>query len=130
MEEFKEVIMLEEGRLNTTVAKIETTLAQEGEDRQKNQRKIQGLKQQQLEAEGWQEKREIGEEIAYFQEQNSRRLHQEMAILRNPYFGILEIEDANLGPKSYCLGRQSFFDSCNQVLGTGLAGSAHFQALL
>ncbi len=36
MEEFKEVIILEEDRLNTTVAKIETTLAQEGEDRQKN----------------------------------------------------------------------------------------------
>lgn len=116
MEEFKEVISLEEGRLNTTVAKIEKTLAQEGEDRQKNRRKIQGLKQKQLEAEGWREKREIGEEIAYFQEQNSRRLHQETTILRNPYFGILEIEDDDLGPKSYCLGRQSFFDSCNQVL--------------
>ncbi|AEB08090.1 hypothetical protein [Desulfobacca acetoxidans] len=45
MEEFKEVIILEEGRLNTTVAKIAKTLAQEGEDRQKNRRKIQGLKQ-------------------------------------------------------------------------------------
>ena len=116
MEEFKEVIILEEGRLTTTVAKIETTLAQEGEDRQKNRLKIQGLKQKQLEAEGWREKREIGDEIAYFQEQNYRRLYQETTILRNPYFGILEIADDDLGPKSYCLGRQSFFDSCNRVL--------------
>jgi DNA helicase-2/ATP-dependent DNA helicase PcrA len=116
MEVFKEIIIVEESRLNTTVEKIQKTLAQEGEDRQKNQQKIKALKQKQLAAEGWREKREIGEEIVYFQEQKSRRLNQETAILKNPYFGILEIKDDDLGYKSYCLGRQSFFDNRNQVL--------------
>ena len=116
MEDFKKVIDLEENRLKTMVGKMEETLATEGEDRQKNRQKIQALKQKQLDAEGWREKREVEEEIVYFQEQNSRRLHQEATILKNPYFGILEIKDDDLGPKSYCLGRQSFFDSRNQVL--------------
>ena len=116
MEHFKKVIDLEENRLKTLVGKMEETLAKEGEDRQKSGKKIKALKQKQLDAEGWREKREIGEEIVYFQEQNSRRLHQETTILKNPYFGILEIKDDDLGPKSYCLGRQSFFDSLNKVL--------------
>ena len=116
MEHFKKVIDLEENRLKTLVGKMAETLAKEGEDRQNSAKKIKALKQKQLDAEGWREKREIEEEIVYFQEQNSRRLHQENKILKNPYFGILEIKDDGLGPKSYCLGRQSFFDSLNKVL--------------
>jgi DNA helicase-2/ATP-dependent DNA helicase PcrA len=115
-EDFKDIINLEENRLETLVVKIKETLAQEAEERQQLQKKIQGLQKQQLEAEGWREKREVGEEIVYFQEQKARRLHQEATILKNPYFGILEINDDDLGSKSYCLGRQGFFASSHQVL--------------
>ncbi len=86
MEDFKKVIDLEENRLKTLVGKMAETLAKEGEDRQNSAKKIKALKQKQLEAEGWREKREIEEEIVYFQEQNSRRLHQETNDTEKPLF--------------------------------------------
>ncbi|MFA5183680.1 MAG: UvrD-helicase domain-containing protein [Syntrophales bacterium] len=116
MQKFEKLIDQEEDRCREVVSRIKSTLAAEDDLRREKSREIKDLQQKQLVAEGWREKREIGELIGTAREQNARRLYQDDGIMKQPYFAILEIDDAKLGARSYCLGRQSFFDSSHKVL--------------
>ena len=113
---FEKLIDQEEERCREVVGRIQSTLAAEDAVRQEKSREIKELQQQQLAAAGWREKREIGELIGTAREQNATRLYQDDGVVKQPYFGILEIDDDALGGRSYCLGRQSFFDSNHKVL--------------
>lgn len=116
MEKFEKLIDQEEKRCREVVGRIQSTLAAEDAVRKEKSREIKELQQKQLAAEGWREKREIGELIGTVREQNAIRLYQDHEIVRQPYFGILKIDDDALGVRSYCLGHQSFFDSNHKVL--------------
>jgi DNA helicase-2/ATP-dependent DNA helicase PcrA len=116
LEKFEKLIDQEENRCREIVGKIKSTLAAEDALRREKSLEIKELEQQKLEAEGWQEKREIGELIGRAREHNARRLYQDDGIIKQPYFAVLEIDDDKLGVRSYCLGRQSFFDSKHKVL--------------
>lgn len=110
MEQFKEIIEFEEKRLSQIVEEMRETLAMEELDRQNKDREIAELKRQKLDATGWGEKREIDEVIERCRTRYAMRHYQDGQVLNLPYFGILELEDDDLGGLSYCLGRQSFFD--------------------
>jgi DNA helicase-2/ATP-dependent DNA helicase PcrA len=116
LQKFEKLIDQEENRCREVVNRITTTLAAEEALRREKSREIKELEQQQLATEGWREKREIGELIGTAREQNARRLYQDDGVMKQPYFAVLEIEDDGLGGRSYCLGRQSFFDRNHQVL--------------
>ncbi len=116
MQDFEKLIDQEEKRCREVVGRIKSTLAAEGAVRQEKNREIKKLQEEQLAAEGWREKREIGELIGTLREQNATRLYQDKGVMKQPYFGILEIADDALGVRTYCLGRQSFFDSSHRVL--------------
>ena len=116
MEKFEKLVDQEENRCREIVGKIKSTLAAEDALRREKSLEIKELEQQKLAAEGWREKREIGELIGTAREQNARRLYQDDGVIKQPYFAVLEIDDDKLGARSYCLGRQSFFDSKHQVL--------------
>ncbi len=116
MQKFEKLIDQEEDRCREVVSRIKSTLAAEADLRREKSREIKDLQQQQLVAEGWREKREIGELIGTAREQNARRLYQDDGVMKQPYFAVLEIDDEGLGVRSYCLGRQSFFDSSHKVL--------------
>jgi DNA helicase IV len=110
MEQLKEIIELEENRLGKIVEEMRETLAREEVDRRNKDREIAELKHQKLDAVGWREKREIDEVIERSRASYGMRHYQDGQALSQPYFGILELEDDDLGKLSYCLGRQSFFD--------------------
>ncbi len=116
MEKFEKLIDQEENRCREIVGKIKSTIAAEDDLRRGKSQEIKELEQQKLAAEGWREKREISELIGAAREQNARRLYQDDGVMRQPYFAVLEIDDNKLGERSYCLGRQSFFDSNHKVL--------------
>ena len=116
MQKFEKLIDQEESRCREIVGRIKSTLAAEDVLRREKSQEIKELEQQQLAAEGWREKREIGELIGTAREQNARRLYQDDGVMKQPYFAVLEIDDDKLGVRSYCLGRQSFFDSNHKVL--------------
>ncbi len=106
---FREIIEQEEKRIEQIVGEMRATLAAEKEDRESKNREIDELKRQKLEALGWREKREIDEMIDRCRQRYGMRHYQESAVLNQPYFGILELDDDALGALSTCLGRQSFF---------------------
>ncbi|MGO9371948.1 MAG: UvrD-helicase domain-containing protein [Syntrophobacteraceae bacterium] len=110
MEQFEEIIEREEMRLGQIVGEMRETLACEELDRQNKDREIAELKRQKLDAAGWREKREIDEVLDRCRARYAMRHYQDGQVLNHPYFGILELEDDDLGKLSYCLGRQSFFD--------------------
>jgi len=110
MEQFEEIIEREETRLDQIVGEMRETLAGEEVDRQNKDREIAELKRQKLDAAGWREKREIDEVLEGCRARYAMRHYQDGQVLNHPYFGILELEDDDLGKLSYCLGRQSFFD--------------------
>jgi DNA helicase-2/ATP-dependent DNA helicase PcrA len=116
MDALQRIVEMEEHRAHATVGVIRSTLASETEDRLKKDKEIAALKQQKLDAVGWQEKREIDDLIASHRRQYAMRQYQDSKILIQPYFGVLELADDQLGALSYCLGRQSFFDSKGRAL--------------
>jgi DNA helicase-2/ATP-dependent DNA helicase PcrA len=116
LEKFEKIIDREENRCREVVGRIKSTLAAEDAMRREKSQEIKDMEQQKLAAEGWREKREISELIGKAREQNARRLYQDDGVMRQPYFAVLEIDDDKLGVRSYCLGRQSFFDSNHKVL--------------
>jgi DNA helicase-2/ATP-dependent DNA helicase PcrA len=116
MEQFKDIIDVEEKRINHIVGAMRATLADDAEDRERKDREIAELKRQKLDAVGWREKREIDETIDRCRERYAMRRYQDSGVLSQPYFGILELEDDDLGSLSTCLGRQSFFDKSGKAL--------------
>ena len=110
MEQFREIIELEEARIGQIAGEMRQTLASEELDRQNKDREIAELKRQKIDAVGWREKREIDEVIERCRAQYAMRHYQNGQVLSNPYFGVLELEDDDLGKLNYCLGRQSFFE--------------------
>lgn len=116
MEQFRQIIELEEDRLAQISASMRQTLAREELDRQKKDREIAELKRQKIDAPGWREKREIDEIIERCRAQYAMRHYQDAQVLNNPYFGVLDLEDDDLGNLTYCLGRRSFFDSNGKAI--------------
>jgi DNA helicase-2/ATP-dependent DNA helicase PcrA len=110
MERFSKIIEREEARLGQIADEMRKTLAGEELDRQNKDRELAELKRQKIEAVGWREKREIEEVIERCRARYAMRHYQNGQVLSNPYFGVLELEDDDLGKLNYCLGRQSFFD--------------------
>ena len=84
MEKFEKLIDQEEKRCREVVGRIQSTLAAEDAVRKEKSREIKELQQKQLAAEGWREKREIGELIGTVREQNAIRLYQDHEIVRQP----------------------------------------------
>ncbi len=116
MEQFRVIIEREEARLGQIAEEMRKTLAAEELDRQKKDREIAELRQQKVDAVGWREKREIDEVIERCRAQYAMRQYQDGQVLSNPYFGVLELEDDDLGRLTYCLGRRSFFDSTGRAV--------------
>ena len=110
MEQFKAIIEQEEKRTGDIVGEMRATLAGEELDRQKKDQEIAELRRQKLEAVGWTEKKEIDQAIERCRQRYAMRHYQDGQALNHPYFGILELEDDDLGSLGYALGRQSFFD--------------------
>src|SRR5208337_2375073 len=108
--QFEQIIEREEMRLTQAAGEMRETLVSEELDRQNKDREIAELKRQKLDAVGWREKREIEETIESCRTRYAMRHYQDSQVLSHPYFGILELEDDDLGKLSHCLGRQSFFD--------------------
>jgi hypothetical protein len=84
LQRFEKLIDQEENRCREVVSRIKSTLAAEDDLRREKSREIKELEQQQLAAEGWREKREIGELIGTAREQNSRRLYQDDGVMKQP----------------------------------------------
>ncbi|MGC9194008.1 MAG: UvrD-helicase domain-containing protein [Syntrophobacteraceae bacterium] len=116
MEQFRQIIELEEARLAQMGRSMRETLAREELDRQKKDREIAELKRQKIDAPGWREKREIDEVIERSRAQYAMRQYQDAQVLSNPYFAVLELADDDLGDLAYCLGRRSFFDSNGKAI--------------
>ena len=116
MEQYREIIELEENRIARIFAEIRATLASEKEDRAKMDRELAELKRQKLDASGWREKRELDELIDRCRQRLGMRHYQDSGLLSQPYFGVLELEDDAHGTLSTCLGRQSFFDRKGKAL--------------
>ncbi len=116
MQEFKEIIDIEEKRFERIMGEMRRTISAEKADREAKDREIAELKRQKLDAVGWREKREIDETIDRSRERYGMRHFQDGKVLGQPYFGILELEDDDLGLISACLGRQSFFDRAGKAL--------------
>lgn len=116
MEEFKEIIEREEHRLKNIAAEMRATLAEEQNKRRETDREISELKQQKLETNDWREKQEIDDRILSCRQRQGMRHCQDPKVLRNPYFGVLELADDDLGDLSYCFGSRSFFDRNSRIL--------------
>ena len=116
MERFREIIELEETRLGQIAGEMRKTLTSEELDRQGKDRELAELKRQKMDAIGWREKREIDEVIERSRARYAMRHYQSGQVLSNPYFGVFELEDDDLGKLEYCLGRQSFFDSNGKAI--------------
>ncbi|MGC8493036.1 MAG: UvrD-helicase domain-containing protein [Syntrophobacteraceae bacterium] len=116
MKQFRVIIEREETRLGRIAEEMRKTLAAEELDRQKKDREIAELRQQKVDAVGWREKRELDEVIERCRAQYAMRQYQDGQVLSNPYFGVLELEDDDLGHLAYCLGRRSFFDSTGRAV--------------
>lgn len=116
MERFRKIIEIEEKRFGQVVGEVRATLAGEELDRQKKDSEIAELKRQKLDAVGWREKREIDETIERSRARYGMRHYQDGQVLNNPYFGVIELEDDDLGKLVYCLGRQSFFDRSSKAI--------------
>lgn len=116
MQPFEDIIEIEEKRFERITEEMRKTIADEEADREKKDREIAELKRQKLDAIGWREKREIDEMIDRCRQRYSMRQFQDTRVLSQPYFGIMELEDDNLGFISTCLGRQSFFDRNGKAL--------------
>ncbi len=95
---------------------MRATLASEEADRRQKDQELAELKRQKLEAIGWREKREFDEQIERSRARYALRHYQDARALNQPYFGILELEDDDLGALSYCIGPQSFFDRSGKAL--------------
>jgi len=116
MDQFKDIIEVEEERISHIVGEMGAILTLEQADRQGKDREISELKRRKLDAVDWREKREIDEMIDRSRGRYAMRHYQDSKILSQPYFGILELEDDALGAISTCLGRQSFFDRNGKAL--------------
>jgi DNA helicase II / ATP-dependent DNA helicase PcrA len=116
MSQFKSVIQEEEQRIQHIAGEMRATLAAEEVDRRQKDQELAELKRQKLEALGWREKREIDEQIQRCRAHYTLRHYQDSKALNQPYFGILELEDDDLGSLSYCIGPQSFFDRIGKAL--------------
>ena len=116
MKQFIKIIEKEETILAHVADGMRETLDAETCDRQDKDGEIAELRRQELEANDWKEKRELSARIAAALRHYDMRLYQDRNVLNKPYFGVLEIEDDELGPSNYCLGAQSFFDRNNRLL--------------
>ncbi len=116
MEQFRNIIEQEEKRFNNIITEMYATLAEEQADRHRLTQEISELKEQRLDAIDWKEKQEINDRIAVCRDRHEMRLYQDFQITHRPYFGILEIDDNDLGSLSYCLGPRSFFAGDSRIL--------------
>jgi DNA helicase-2/ATP-dependent DNA helicase PcrA len=116
MQPFEDIIEVEEKRFEHITGEMRETIACEEADRERKDREIAELKRQKLDAVEWREKREIDEMIDRCRQRYSMRRFQDTRVLSRPYFGIMELEDDDLGSVSTCLGKQSFFDRYGKVL--------------
>lgn len=116
MDDLNAIIELEEERSARITGEMRATLAAEEADCQQKARELAELKRQKLEAAGWQEKREIDDQLERCRARYALRQYQDPKVLNQPYFGVLELEDDGLGSLSYCLGSQSFFDRSRKAL--------------
>lgn len=116
MKQYEEIIDLEEGRCRTIIDRMRATLTEERTDQELKNRELTELKSQKLDAVGWRDKQEIDERISAFRRLWEMRQYQDSKALNQPYFGVLQIEDDDLGSLSYCLGRRSFFSRNGKVL--------------
>jgi hypothetical protein len=130
MNRFHQIIAQEEKRCTDIVDQIKDTLAAEAQARLKMSLEIERLKQERLEAEGWREKREIEESIMQVRQQNAGRMQQDSKVLNQPYFGVLEIEDDDLGGRQLLPGPTILFRPAAPGAGHRLAGGPHLPPLL
>jgi len=116
MDTLKYTVEAEEARARKVIDAIRATLQSQEAYLRRTSQEIAELKKQKLEAVGWREKQEIDDLIASRREQHSLRQIQDSTVLVQPYFGVLELSDDDLGELGYCLGRQSFFDGESKAL--------------
>lgn len=106
----------EEKRLATTISEMRRTLAGEVEDRRALNEELAAFRKEKLVSQDWKEKNAIEEEMGKVRARMAGRSYQDTRVLLKPYFGILEMEDDDLGGLSYCLGKGTFHGESGKVL--------------
>eukprot|EP00831_Metopus_contortus_P043022 TRINITY_DN3455_c0_g1_i1.p2 TRINITY_DN3455_c0_g1~~TRINITY_DN3455_c0_g1_i1.p2 ORF type:complete len:228 (-),score=62.46 TRINITY_DN3455_c0_g1_i1:75-758(-) len=115
MENFKNLILDEEKRLKTLIENSEKVFSSEKQIREKIAQEIKRLRNEKLETLDFNEKNKIEEEIKKLQIKSSRYIFQDPAVLRSPYFGILELLDTKLGKLAYKIGKKTIFGENGNV---------------
>ncbi|MDY0133105.1 MAG: UvrD-helicase domain-containing protein [Desulforegulaceae bacterium] len=115
MEKFKNIISTEEKNLKDLIEVSEKVFSEEKSIREKISQEIKQLRREKLELLDFNEKNKIEKEIIRLQLQSSRYIFQDPKILRSPYFGILELEDHQLGKLSYKIGKKTIFGKDGEI---------------
>jgi DNA helicase-2/ATP-dependent DNA helicase PcrA len=115
MDKFEDIISAEEKRLKDLIEKSEKIFSEEKEIREKIAKEIKQLRKEKLELLDFNEKNKIEEDIKKLQIKSSRYVFQDPAVLRSPYFGILELDDNDLGNLSYKIGKKTIFGENGEV---------------
>ncbi|MDY0360752.1 MAG: 3'-5' exonuclease [Desulforegulaceae bacterium] len=115
MELFKNIISDEETRLKNLIENSKKVFSDEKKTRENIAEEIKQLRKEKLETLDFNEKNKIEEDIKRLQIKSSRYIFQDPAVLRSPYFGILELLDSKLGRLSYKIGKKTIFGENGKV---------------
>lgn len=116
MEIYNEIVVSEESRIKKISGEISSAIEEDREDSARLNSEISEMKKQKLDALDWNEKNEIERRIKECRSRMELRTYQNPKVLRKPYFGVLELEDDDLGDLAYCFGVQSVFGKDGKVL--------------
>ena len=109
MNDFLDIANQEEDRLKNLISEMEEVFDQDKKIRMDISSNISSLRKEKLEAQDYLEKNKIEEKINELHKKSTCYLFQDSKVLRNPYFGILQLEDDSLGGLSYKIGKKTIF---------------------
>ncbi len=116
MDRYKNLIDSEESRIKSIATEISFAIEEDKRDNARLNSEISDLKKLKLDSLDWNEKNEMERRIKECQGRMNLRTYQDPKVLRKPYFGVLELDDEDLGDLAYCFGIQSVFGKDGKVL--------------
>ncbi|MGM0418873.1 MAG: UvrD-helicase domain-containing protein [Thermodesulfobacteriota bacterium] len=115
MSEFNNIIETEENRLKGLIKETLEVIEEDKKHRQSLSSEISELRKEKLEVNDFSEKNRIEQRIQDLYKKSSLYIFQDEKILRNPYFGVLELSDDLLGDLSYKIGKKTIFGKNSKV---------------